>query len=291
MERVRIDSEFGTLRAAIVHDGRNAVDLTMDNWRSLWAPEHLAAHPEAGPSSRERLIAQHARLRALLADNGVALLAPECEEEACGQVFTRDPCFAIGDTVFIGCVRDDWRIPEIAGLRELRHQFPRVIDLAGHGAIIEGGDVMIVRGSSCVLVGMNRHTNEVGFRKLAGALAGSGAEVVCVPHEGLHLDCCLAPLPNGEALYCPRRLRDPWRSNLGRYFDRLIPLDPDEADRYLAANLLWLDARRVVSSVMTTNTNGLLREKGYDVIEVDFADLISQCGGVRCAVCPIVRGD
>ena len=127
------------------------------------------------------------------------------------------------------------------------------------------------------------------FQKLSDALAGSGLDVVRVPHEALHLDCCLAPLPNGEALYAAAWLPKSSVAALARHFKRLIPLNRDEATRHLAANIVWLDRRTVVSSTATKKTNALLRGKGYVVIELAFSDLVRQWGGFRCAVCPVQR--
>ena len=137
-----------------------------------------------------------------------------------------------------------------------------MIDLSGDWATIEGGDVMILDSGRRVLVGMNKHTNEGGFQKLSEALAGSSIEVVRVRHEDLHLDCCLAPLPNGEALCDSRTLPDASVSSLGKYFGRLIALDQDESDTHLAANVLWLDNRRVVSAVKTKKTTHYFARRG-----------------------------
>ena len=194
-----------------------------------------------GPSSKARLVKQHAGLRKILARRGVTLLTPEAEHTAAGQVFTRDPCFAIGERLFIGGLRDEWRHAETTGLSDIRARCESVIDLSGDGATIEGGDVMVFGSSRRVLVGLSRHTNAAGFQKLSDALAGSGLDVVRVPHDALHLDCCLAPLPNGEALYTAAWLPKSTVSALARYFKRLIPLNRDEATRHLAANIVWLD--------------------------------------------------
>jgi N-dimethylarginine dimethylaminohydrolase len=221
MLTVRVDDEFGKLRAAIVHDGSNVADVTMDDWRALLPPHELVKHPEAGPSSKARLVEQHGRLRRLLTDNEVNLVAPETQSGAIGQVFTRDPCFAIGEALFVGSLFDEWRLSEPAGLGNIRAR--------------------------------------------------------------------VAPLPNGEALYDPGKLPEVSQSDLANYFDRLIALDLHEAARHLAANIFWLDHRRVVSGVAAKKTNALLGAMGFEVIELDFSDLVAQCGGCRCVVCPIER--
>ena len=289
MLRIRIHDEFGKLRTAIVHDGSNAIDWSMDDIRRLVPPDDLAQHPEAGPSSKERLVEQHGRFRKLLMDHGVSLLSPETHKDALFQVFARDPCFAIGETLFVGGLRDPWRHPETTGLRDICTRFERVIDLSGERATIEGGDIMVLDSGRRALVGMNKHTNEGGVRNLSDALVGSGIEVVRVPHEAIHLDCCLTPLPNGEALYAPGKLPESSVSGLAKYFGRLTALDTEEVSVRLAANVFWLDERRVVSGVETKKTNTLLREMGYEVIELDFSDLVNNWGSFRCTVCPIER--
>lgn len=289
MIKTRVHDEFGKLRAAIVHDGSNAIDWSMDDIRRLVSPDDLAQHPEAGPSSKKQLVEQHGRFRKLLTDHGVSLLSPETHKDALFQVFARDPCFAIGETLFVGGLRDPWRHPETTGLRDIRTQFERVIDLSGEGATIEGGDIMVLDSGRRALVGMNKHTNEDGVRNLSDALCGSGIEVVRGPHEALHLDCCLAPLPTGEALYAPGKLPESSMAAISKHFGGLIALDREEAAVRLAANVFWLDERCVVSGVETKKTNTLLREMGYEVIELDFSDLVSNWGSFRCSVCPIER--
>jgi N-dimethylarginine dimethylaminohydrolase/enamine deaminase RidA (YjgF/YER057c/UK114 family) len=287
--QVGVHDEFGTLRTAIIHDGRNANDVTMDDWQWALPPSELARNPQLGPSSKARLLKQHAELRKCLAKRGVTLLRPELQHGAVGQVFTRDPCFVVGERLFIGGLRDEWRHAETAGLSRIRGRCESVADLAGDGATIEGGDVIVAGSGRHVLVGLSRHTNTAGAQKLSEALSGSSVGVVRVPHEALHLDCCLAPLPNGEALYTESWLPRSSVSALARYYKRLIPLHREEATRHLAANIVWLDRRTVISATATKKTNALLRSKGYDVIELDFSDLVRQWGSFRCAVCPIQR--
>jgi N-dimethylarginine dimethylaminohydrolase len=136
---------------------------------------------------------------------------------------------------------------------------------------------------------MHRHTNEAGLRHLAAHLAGQGSEVVAVPHKALHLDCCFAPLPNSEALVAADKLTDVARERLGRHV-RLQELDGAEAALHLAANLLWLDERRVVSGVAARKTNELLRSRGYEVYELDFSQIVCMWGSFRCVTCPLARG-
>src|SRR6266568_1905242 len=162
MRAVRVRNEFGALRAALVHDAGNAVDTTIEDLRRLIPADELKDHPESGPSFKDRIFKQQADFRRVLADHGVSLLSPDTREDAFCQVFTRDPCFVVGDTLFVGSLRDAYRHPEIAGLAQLRGQVETVGDLSGGGARIEGGDVMVLDEGLRVLVGMNWQPNSPG---------------------------------------------------------------------------------------------------------------------------------
>lgn len=148
---------------------------------------------------------------------------------------------------------------------------------------------MVLDEGRRVLVEMNRHTNEAGCGKLANHFARSGVEVIRVPHRALHLDCCLAPLPNRAAFYCASKLPNASVNVLRGCFKPLISLDPNEAELHLAANVFWINERKVVSSAVTGQTNRLLRDKGYEVIELDFSQLVCLWGSFRCVVCPLER--
>jgi N-dimethylarginine dimethylaminohydrolase len=289
MLTVNVKDEFAPLRVAIVHDARNVIDFSMDDFRKYVEPDVLREHPESGPVFRRRVIEQQAQFLRLLEFNGVRLLTPGTQADARCQVFTRDPCFAVGGTLFLGSLRDPYRHPEVAGLVGIGREASAVASLWGEGAIIEGGDVFVLDEGRTALVGMHRHTNEAGLRRLAAHLAEHGAEVVVAPHKALHLDCCFAPLPNGEALIARDKLSDEGLALLGRRF-RLIELDRAEATLHLAANLLWLDERRVVSGTSARKTNELLRSRGYEVHELDFSQLVCKWGSFRCVTCPLVRG-
>lgn len=288
MLQPRVPDEFSRLRVAVVHDASNAIDITLEDLRRLIPPEDLARHPESGDSFRDRVIAQHAAFRRVLTAHGVELLSPDEVPNAFCQVFTRDPSFVVGEMLFVASLRDEYRRPEPLGLTPVLSRVPTVADLRGGGALIEGGDVMPLRDGR-VLVGMHQHTNDVGCRRLAACLPG-GAEVTPVPHHALHLDCCLAPLPTGDALYSAGTIPDAAVDLLRTVFTAMIPLDETEAHLHLAANVFWIDERTVVSNAAAPRTNQFLRGRGFEVIELDFTDLVHLWGSFRCVVCPLVRG-
>jgi N-dimethylarginine dimethylaminohydrolase len=287
--RFSVRDEFAPLRSVLLHYPANARDLSMDDIKSLVPPDELTEHPECGPISKARVEQQHARLEDVMDEFRVAVEAPVEVDGALCQVFTRDPCFVVGDRLFIGAFRDDYRHPELAGLSGLRARSAHVVELTRPGATLEGGDVFVLRDATLVLVGTHRHTNPDGIDWLAEQLEPVGAQVVQVPHRALHLDCCLAPLPNGEALFTAGKLPEASLDLVRPFFTRLHPLDEVEGPRHLAANLLWLNPQDVVSNVATPVTNALLGSLGFRVEALDISDLVAMWGGVRCATCPLQR--
>ena len=291
-QQVRIDDEFSPLKSVIVHDASNARDIEPEELFEylLIAEERGQKHPEAGPVSGVAVQQEIARFRELLMSRGVELLMPDPVANAMSQVFTRDPAFVIGQTMFIGSMFDDYRSVELDGLDRIRTRLPRAIDLRDEGVAVEGGDIMVLDRGRTVLIGTNTNTNDAGFNVLSAHLKKSGAKVVRVPHRSLHLDCCLAPLPDGSALIHGRGLSKQAFPVLKTVFKNLIPLDRTESERYLAANLLWLDPENVVSSNQAKKTNDRLRSLGYKVQSLNFSNVKRMWGSFRCVTCPIRRG-
>ncbi len=286
----RVHDEFSPLQVAIVHDAGNATDITRDQIRQKVRPDTLRDHPETGPVSRQRIIEQQSAFREYLSSEGVKLLEPVEIPGAGSQIFMRDPCFVVGNTLYIGAFRDDFRFAEIAGLGTIRNQVASIHDLVAEEVRIEGGDVIVLDGGNLTLVGTNRNTNQAGLRALQDHLEHTGTRVIEVPHRALHLDCALSPLPNGDALIVQRRLTPESITLIEPLFRRLHVVDPIEGLRYLAANLLWVNPECVVSSVTAPRTERLLRSLGFEVQTLLYSQIIAMWGSFRCAVCPIVRG-
>ncbi|MDD5623650.1 MAG: arginine deiminase family protein [Candidatus Peribacteraceae bacterium] len=292
---VSVRNEFDPLKTAIaLPDPRNAIDLDAEGWKGAVDARELALHPETGEIVADVLRQQHQAYIEFLRANGVQLIEPPLQNDAFCQVFARDPGFAVNDTLFLASMRDDYRFPEVAGVEALQSRFSRVVPLTNHNPAdphrprIEGGDVMPFDQGNAVLIGTGQISNEEGFDALARELRTQGMqEVVRVPHEALHLDCCFAPLPNGQAL-ASSQLPPASRAILKRYF-QLQPANEQEASRELALNTFWLNPETVVGNARAPETNARLQELGYNVRALLYDQLTHEWGAFRCTVCPIER--
>lgn len=286
MSQFHVTNEWGPLRKALVDDARNVIDI--EDQAILVSSEELRKHPEAGPICRDLFQRQQDSLRRLLNHAGVELIQPVSVEQAVCQVFTRDPAFVVGEELYAGRMRDEYRRDECTVGIAATFREAEFVTLTN--GVIEGGDILILDDSR-LLAGTGDITDAAGVECLRKSLrhCQQVVDVIQVPHQALHLDCCLAPLPNGKSLISCDRLPLESIEILQPHFIELIALDQQEALINLSANLLWLNPETVVSTNAAQRTNSLLRGMGFEVIELEFDQPVSLWGSVRCAVCPLVR--
>jgi N-dimethylarginine dimethylaminohydrolase len=285
---IHVHDEFSRLKTVLVHDARNAEDIDIEDVERQ-PPELIAEHPETRLARREQIIDQQRRFCDLIDHAGVQLVFPDPLETAPSQIFTRDPSFVIDETLFLGALRDPCRRHEPTGLFSLCREVQRPIDLHQAETYIEGGDIFVLDRPRSLLIGTHRHTNQRGVRALTSHLPSNRPRVIVVPHHALHLDCCLAPLPDGTALYVPGKLPESSVKALREVFPRMAPIDRREGLLHLAANLFWLDPETVVSNLAAPITNRELRKRGYRVLAIEFSHITGIWGSFRCVTCPLVR--
>ncbi len=285
-----INNEFGELKVAIVHDASNIYDLSFEDWRKNVGDIQLDNHPETGKISRKYFIKQHQNFLELLDHLGVQLIFPDTQDSSICQVYTRDPCFVIGNTLFVSSMRGSDRFSEIIGLKSILNHVENIIHLEEEDVFIEGGDVFLLDHKDVVLVGIGQITNEKGFCKVKNNILDIGiGKVEKIFHTALHIDCCLSPLPNGDALYSVKHLSKDSLNILSKYFNKLIPLDAHECEYFLSANMLWINREEVISNMSAKKTNAFLKYYGFKVHEMNFSQPVSMWGSFRCVTCPLQR--
>lgn len=232
----------------------------------------------------DKALDQHNKFVQALISHGVQTDLIEPSENYPEQVFTRDIGFTIGDTVFISEMASDVRQGEEQELQkwmEAHHvSFKR---LAGHR--IEGGDVIIDRDT--VFVGISSRTSKQAIRDLQLELPDFEVIPVSFNEKYLHLDCVFNILSPTEALIFPEALD---AATIRLLAERYTLIRVNEKEQFaLGTNVLSIGDRKVFSQPQNVQVNKHLIARGFNVIEVDYSEIIKSGGAFRCCTMPLIR--
>ncbi|AQQ51872.1 dimethylarginine dimethylaminohydrolase family protein [Planococcus lenghuensis] len=233
----------------------------------------------------QRAMKQHAAFVKALQEQGTETILLEPQPDMPEQVFTRDIGFTIGSEVFVSEMACMVRKGEEQELQK-KLQEENMIYHNMAGKPVEGGDVIVDRGT--VFIGVSSRTGKEAIRKLQNELPNY--EIIPVPFDEkyLHLDCVFNILSEEEALIFPEALSKEMVQLLAARY-RLIRVNPKEQFS-LGTNVLSIGSKRVFSLPQNQEVNARLRQHGYQVIEVDFSEIIKSGGSFRCCTMPIIRG-
>ncbi|MGO1060162.1 dimethylarginine dimethylaminohydrolase family protein [Planococcus sp. FY231025] len=232
----------------------------------------------------DKALQQHEQFVKALQENGVETALINPSEHFPEQVFTRDIGFTVGDTVFIGEMASDIRQGEEVELQKwLQSQHIRSQQLGSHR--VEGGDVIIDQDT--IFVGISSRTSRHAIQELRKKLPDFEIVPIAFNEKYLHLDCVFNILSPTEALIFPEALNPETVAMLAERYT-LIRVDAKEQFA-LGTNVLSIGDRRVFSQPQNTNVNQQLERHGFNVIEVDFSEIIKSGGAFRCCTMPLIR--
>ncbi|MGO4886353.1 dimethylarginine dimethylaminohydrolase family protein [Anaerobacillus sp. MEB173] len=227
---------------------------------------------------------QHKQLVSTLRSHDVEVILLPAQQRFPEQVFTRDIGFTLGQTIFVADMAADIRQGEEDVLKEwLEEEKISYYNLVGDE--IEGGDVIIDRNK--IFIGESDRTNKKAIEHMRSLLPSY--EVITIPftEKYLHLDCVFNIISPHEALYFPAAFTNKEQEILKYHYD-LIEVSEEEQFT-LGTNVLSLGDKRILSLPVNINVNAQLRQRGFNVIEVDITEIIKSGGSFRCCTLPLVR--
>ncbi|QUG40840.1 hypothetical protein KD050_16310 [Psychrobacillus sp. INOP01] len=233
---------------------------------------------------RSLAISQHQIFEQTLRNAGVEVIKLRPSKEHPEQVFTRDIGFTLGNCLFISKMANPIRQGEEKILAQWMNEHDiSYKKLSTHS--IEGGDVII--DGNRVFVGVSDRTCKNAVQALQRELPDF--EILPIPFNPkyLHLDCVFNILSSNDALIYPDAL-DP------KIVDRLSSMyhliEVSESEQFsMGTNVLSIGHNRVLSLPINHEVNHQMREHGYQVLEVDFSEIIKSGGSFRCCSLPIMR--
>jgi N-dimethylarginine dimethylaminohydrolase len=233
----------------------------------------------------KKAVIQHSNFHKVLLNNGIETHILPSKEEYPEQVFTRDIGFTIGEKLFIS----DMKMPVRQGEeRELKKWLDdngfEYIDLIEDET--EGGDVL-VHGDT-VYIGLSDRTTAGAVEKIQSFLPDYRIVSMPIREDILHLDCIFNIISESEALIHREGLM---KEDVDRLASKFELIDVTREEQFtMGVNVLSIGNKKIISMPVNEGVNSQLRDRGYEVIEVEFDEIIKSGGSFRCCTLPLNRG-
>jgi N-dimethylarginine dimethylaminohydrolase len=236
---------------------------------------------------------------------GVKVFRPEVLKD-CNQIFSRDIAFVIENKLIKANILPE-REPEFAAILHVLDKIEDNHILTPPAEVhVEGGDVM--PWYDYIFVGtysgsdysdlITARTNKAAIGYLARQFPHKKVKSfelrksnTHAKENALHLDCCFQPLGKGKAiLHKNGFLIEEEYQWLVDFFgkEHIFEISSDEMYS-MYSNVFSISPEVVVSEQNFTRLNRWLREQGFTVEEIPYAEIAKQEGLLRCSTLPLVR--
>lgn len=222
------------------------------------------------------------------------------------QIFSRDIGFVIDDIFIKANILPD-RNRELDAIQYVIDQMnPDKVVRPPEEVHIEGGDVML--WNDYIFIGTYKGSDYKDYITARTNMEGVRFIQELFPHKivkafdlvkskieprdnALHLDCCFQPVGKDKGIIYKSGFREEadymYLINLfGK--ENLFHIDREEM-YHMNSNIFSIDTNVVVSERNFTRLNNWLREKGFIVEEIPYAEISKQEGLLRCSTLPLVR--
>ncbi len=304
MLSLNIQNETARLKAVVL--GTAVSNGPTPKAEQAYDPKSLE-HILAGTYPLEAdMVAEMEAFNTVFKKYGVTVYRPELVENE-NQIFTRDIGFVIDDFFFQANILPD-REKEFPAIQYIIDQIDpaKFVHIQDQSIHIEGGDVLLwndyifigtYNGSDYPEIKTAR-TNKKGVdfikaffpnkKVVAFDLVKSTTEA---RDNALHLDCCFQPVGTDKAIIYKDGFRDVKEYDFlcGLFGeDNLFKITRQEMYD-MNSNVFSIAPGVVVSERNFTRLNTWLREKGFTVEEIPYAEIAKQEGLLRCSTLPLVR--
>jgi len=232
----------------------------------------------------ERALEQHDVFVKTLKDHGVEVILLPYHKKYPEQVFTRDIGFTLGQTIFVAKMATDIR----EGEEDVLKQWLEDEEISYYNLVeerIEGGDVVI--DGNTIYVGLSERTDAKAAEQLQRLLNQFNVIPIPFKEKYLHLDCVFNVVSPEVALIYPNALT---KEDIELFSSRYDLIEVSEEEQFqLGTNVLSIGNKRVLSLPVNENVNKQLRDRGFEVIEVDITEIIKSGGSFRCCTLPLLR--
>ena len=303
MLQLNINNETSRLKAVVLgsalHNGPTPKADEAYDPKSL---EHILA----GTYPLEKdMINEMEAFNTVLKKYDVTVFRPEMIENY-NQIFTRDIGFVIGDVFIKSNILPD-RERELDAIQYIIDQVnPDKVVRPPEEVHIEGGDVML--WNEYIFIGtykgsdykdyITARTNMHGVQYIKDLfpnkivkefdLIKSKSEA---RDNALHLDCCFQPVGKDKGIIYKNGFREEadYLFLVNLFGKKNLFHVTREEMYHMNSNVFSIDNHVIVSERNFTRLNNWLRDNGFVVEEIPYAEIAKQEGLLRCSTLPLIR--
>ena len=303
MLQLNVKNETSRLRAVVLGTAKS--NGPTPKIEEAYDPKSLE-HIKAGTYPvEEDMVKEMEAVAKVFEKYDVKVFRPEIIEN-CNQIFARDIAFVIDDVFVKANILPD-RENELEAVQYVIDQIdPNKVIRPPEEAHIEGGDVML--WNDYIFIGTYRgedyshyivaRTNEAGVNYIKEKFPHKKVKSFDLnksqtnPYDNaLHLDCCFQPIGTDKAILHKEGFRDEtefeWLLN---FFGKENCFIISKEEMYnMNSNIFSISEDVIISEKNFTRLNTWLREKGFTVEEVPYAEIAKQEGLLRCSTMQLTR--
>ncbi|WP_419213906.1 dimethylarginine dimethylaminohydrolase family protein [Maribacter sp. X9] len=303
MLQLNINDEISTLKAVVLGTAKSSGRVPSPE--DAYDPKSLE-HIKAGTYPKEAdMIMEMEAFRKVFEKYGVKVYRPEVLKD-CNQIFSRDIAFVIEDKLIKANILPD-REKEVEAILHVLDEIDNTQILQPPVEVhVEGGDVM--PWNDYIFIGtytapdyadyITARTNKAAVDYLSNLfpdkkvksfqLRKSNTNAI---ENALHLDCCFQPLGKGKAiLHKNGFLVEEEYQWLVDFFGKENIFEITGIEMYnMFSNIFSISPEVVVSERNFTRLNNWLRQEGFTVEEIPYAEISKQEGLLRCSTLPLIR--
>ncbi|APX99515.1 dimethylarginine dimethylaminohydrolase family protein [Lacinutrix venerupis] len=303
MLKLNIKNETSRLRAVVLGTAKsNGPTPSLEEAYDPKSAEHIKAgtYPV-----EEDMVKEMEAVASVFKKYDVTVYRPELIEN-CNQIFARDIAFVIDD-VFVKANILPERENELEAIQYIIDKInPEKVIRPPEEVHIEGGDVM--PWNDYIFVGTYRESDYSDYIVARTNIQGVEFLEKTFPHKkvksfnlrksqtnprdnALHLDCCFQPIGTNKAiLHKEGFLEEEEYEWLLNFFgkDNCFIITKEEMYN-MNSNIFSISENVIISEKKFTRLNTWLREQGFTVEEVPYAEISKQEGLLRCSTMPLIR--
>ena len=234
--------------------------------------------------NKQSALEQHRKMVETYQTNGVRCHFVEADEGLPSSVFTRDSSFMTPWGAVITSIQTPPRRQDYSVVSSFYNKAQIPIWKWVTADHFEGGDFVIIKPGVALLGWAGDRSTLAGAQQVAQWLNKKDWEafIVPIPPQFVHMDAVVVMLEENLALVCEDALPSyaiQWLDS--QEIERIIVPYGDCVK--LGGNIVSLGDKRVLSMAHNININARLREKGFQVMDIEYDMFALGGGGVHCS--------